>query len=127
MLRAADQLDGRLHWDELNRELMRLLNDEEVDEAIERIRQARSQPGYRPETGGSSTFPLSDRCHDEDNDGNVRDHIGTPWLRRVSAAGLVLNNPGPGGDGYWSIPEDLRDIVHEAVSGSSPPFKEFTT
>jgi len=125
ILRAADRLGGRLHWDEMNRELMRLFRDEDVDPAIERIIKARAEEGYDPKQGGTAAFPLKDRAYDGD-DNNLRDHVGTPWLRRASA-GLLLTNPGSQGDGYWTIPEDLSDIVHEAVSSPPPAFKSFAS
>lgn len=126
LLRGADKLEGKLHWDEMNREFMRVFHDDEVDDVIEKIRNARQQPDYDPRRGGSQAVPLGERCHVGDDD-NVRDHIGTPWFRRASAAGLLLESPGPGGDGYWRIPDDLRDIVHEGTAGSPPEFKAFAT
>lgn len=105
---------------------MGLFQDSEVDDAIDRIRQARLQPGYDPLHGGTPAFPLKDRSHEKDNDGHARDHIGTPWLRRASAGGFLLG-PNFDSEGYRHIPEDLRDIVHQAVDGPPPPFRQFAT
>ncbi len=126
ILRAADELDGKIHWDELNRELMRIMTDEELEEAIDRIKVSREQPDYNPEKGGSAKAPLRDRCYDQKDapmgktpEGQIRDQKTTPWFRRAGFGGLLLSNPGQIGQGYWSIPEDVRDLVHQAVS--SPP------
>lgn len=65
ILRAASKLDWKVHWDEVNRELMRLLKDSEIDAAIERIREARTQPEYSLFIGGASNDagPLNARTH----------------------------------------------------------------
>lgn len=129
VLRAAVKLGGRLHWDELNRELMRLLRDDQVDGAIERIRQAREKGGdaYDPKQGGSPGFALNPRSHDRTEVGDIRDHICTPWFYRASFGGLLMELPGMTGDGYWTISEDVYDVVAEAVEGQPPAFRSFMT
>jgi hypothetical protein len=130
--KAADELDGRLHWDELNRELMRVLRMSDLAAAIERIRAARQSANYDPAAGGSPAFQLQPRCHNEDDppptktaDGQVRDHYTTPWFRRAGLGGLLLNSPGKSGSGYWTIPSDLRVEVHQALL-YAPEYKTFS-
>jgi hypothetical protein len=132
ILKTADELDGRIHWDEVNRELMHILRMAELPDAIARIRTARTTPGYDPAKGGSETFSLHGRCHDESSapagktvDGQVRDHSLTPWLKRCGFGELLLAPPGKGGGGYWSIPEDLRAVVKEALL-HLPVYRVFT-
>jgi hypothetical protein len=132
VLRAADALEGRLHWDELNRVLMWLKSDAEVDAAIARIASARSQPDYDPVNNGTPSMPLGKRAHDLDAvadgrtvDGQVRDQKTTPWFRRAGCAGLLLESPERDGEGYWRIPDKLRDVVHEAVRRDPPAFRKF--
>ena len=120
--KAAEALNGRLHWDELNRELMLVLRMEDLDGRIERIRIARNDPDYDPAKGGSSAHPLEKRCYEEPDppkgktaDGQVRDHYMTPWLKRAGFGGLLLDSPGKGGEGYWTIPDDLLPEVKETL------------
>ena len=125
--KAAASLDWRLHWDELNRELFWALRHEELGEAIERIRQARQQNGYDPTAG----MGLRDRAYDQKDapegktpDGQVRDQKTTPWFRKAGFGGLLLEEPGHAGSGYWQVPEDLRPLLQTAVQ-KSPPYYEF--
>jgi hypothetical protein len=129
--KAADELDGRIHWDEVNRELMHVLKRKDLAPAIENIRQARQRPGYDPVTGGTVDQPLGPRCFDEKDppagktaDGQVRDHYLTPLLRKAGFGGLLLVSPGSGGGGYWTIPDDVRPSLHQSVT-IAPEFKLF--
>lgn len=131
--KAADELEGRVHWDEVNRELMHVMKMAELPAAIDRIRRARLNPAYDPASGGTPEFPLGPRCHDEQNpppgkttDGQVRDHYMTPWLKKASFGGLLLTQPGASGNGYWSIPRDLRSELHQAVL-FAPEYRIFAT
>lgn len=129
--KAADELEGKLHWDEFNREIMRVLREDELAEVIDRIRTARKEPDYDPVKGGSATAPLRDRCYNQTDapagktpDGQIRDQITSPWFKRAGFGGILLDNPGAGGSGYWKIPDGVRDLVHEAVS-TAPTFHTF--
>jgi hypothetical protein len=129
--KAADELDGRIHWDEVNRELMHVLKMKDLAPAIENLRQARQRPGYDPVTGGTVDHPLGPRCFDEKDppagrtaDGQVRDHYLTPLLRKAGFGGLLLVSPGSSGGGYWTIPDDIRPSLHQAVT-IAPEFKLF--
>jgi 5-methylcytosine-specific restriction protein B len=131
--KAADALDGKLHWDELNRELMRVLRMKDLDSRIDRISTARRDPDYNPATGGSKAHPLDPRCHTEVSppagktaDGQVRDHYMTPWLKRAGFGGLLLTAPGKGGEGYWTIPEDIRPLLQAALK-TVPVYRHFET
>jgi hypothetical protein len=130
--KAAVELGGRLHWDELNRVLMRVLLHADLDAAIERIAEAREQPDYDPKRDGSSSLRLGDRCYEQteapagrDPEGQIRDQKTTPWFRRAGLGQLLLESPGGTGDGYWSIPDDMLDILREEVR-RLPPFREFS-
>jgi MoxR-like ATPase len=136
VLRAASQLDWKIHWDEVNRELMRLLHDDETDAAIKRIRIARQDPGYAAFIGKAANAAglLNARTHPADEsapegktpEGQLRDQRMTPFLKRVGFGELLLESPGSAGEGYWRIPDDARDVVSAAVS-KSPPAKSFST
>jgi hypothetical protein len=129
--KAALELDGKLHWDELNRVLFWVLRHQDLNAAIARIKAARAQPGYNPVKGGTKTNPLGDRAYDQDDapgskdpDGQVRDQRTTPWFKRAGFLDLLLVNPGAGGGGYWTIAPDLRDIVASAVE-TAPAYLPF--
>lgn len=129
--KATFELERKIHWDELNREIMWVLRRQELPEAIERIRQAREQPDYDPRSGGSSTIRLQDRCYESsgasegrDPEGQIRDHITTPWFKRAGFGELLLLSPGASGQGYWTIPTDLVDVFEEEVR-TPPVFKRF--
>lgn len=128
--KTADELEGKIHWDEVNRELMHVLRYDELDDVIDRIRRARQEPDYDPIQGGSAATRLSDRCHDPAStpggrpaDGQIRDQRMTPWFRRAGFGELLLESLGTG---WYRIPDDLRNIVHEAVR-ERPEFKRFTS
>ena len=120
--KAAVELDGKLHWDELNREIFRVMRHADLAHGIERIRLARQQSGYDPTKGGSPGAKLSARCYEQetappgrDPDGQIRDQKTTPWFRRAGFGGLLLQEPGREGGGYWSIPDDIIGILRDAV------------
>ena len=131
--KAADALDGKLHWDELNRELMRVLRMRDLDTHIDRIKTARQDADYNAVAGGSAAHPLEPRCYTEDSpppgktaDGQVRDHYMTPWMKRASFGGLLLNAPKREGEGYWSIPDDIRPLLQAALK-TVPIYRQYGT
>lgn len=136
VLRAAAKLDWKIHWDEVNRELMRLLKDSDIDAVIEKIRAARLDPNYPSFVGTSSNAAglLNERTHsaettaptDKTPEGQLRDQRMTPFLKRVGFGELLLESPGSGGGGYWTVPVDVRDSVLAGTS-SAPIAKIFAT
>ncbi len=132
--KACDELDGKLHWDELNREMMRVLRHSDLNATIEKIRNARLQAGYDPVSGGTTAAPLSARCYDNETppegrsgDGQVRDQKTTPWFKRASLGEYLLASPGTQGNGYWSIRPEFRQAVHDWVSKGPPQFRRFSS
>ncbi|MFZ6862801.1 McrB family protein [Undibacterium sp. Ji67W] len=129
--KAAVELDGKLHWDELNRELMWVLRHSEVDAVIAKIKKARTFPDYDPVKGGAKDLPLRDRAYDQtsttddrDPAGQVRDQKTTPWFKRAGLGELLLTSPGKTGNGYWSIPPDILDLL-VAETAKPPTFSQF--
>jgi hypothetical protein len=132
--KACDELEGKLHWDELNREMMRVLRHSDLAAAIERIRAARAQEGYDPVSGGTDAAPLAARCYNNDTppegrsgDGQVRDQKTTPWFKRASLGEYLLSSPGTQGNGYWSIRPEFRSLVHDWVGKGPPQFRLFAS
>jgi hypothetical protein len=132
ILKAASDLDGKIHWDEVNREIMRVLRHADLGTAIERIRLARLQKGYSPDEGGTSAAPLLERVYPAQDsapsgktpDGQLRDQILTPLLSRAGFGKLLLLNPGQDGAGYWTIPMSVRARVAATVA-TVPSFRSF--
>lgn len=131
--KAAVELGGKLHWDELNRELMWVLRHSDLDAAIARIRQARTEPGYDPVTGGSTTTRLRDRAYDQttspdarDPSGQVRDQKTTPWFKRAGLGELLFSPPGRSGNGYWTIHPDVIELLEAEVQKAPPEFLSFS-
>jgi 5-methylcytosine-specific restriction protein B len=129
--KAAVELDGKLHWDELNRELMWVLRHSELDEAIARIKKARSYPDYDPAEGGAKELRLRERAYDQESTtddrnpaGQVRDQKTTPWFKRAGFGELLLSPPGRAGNGYWTIHQDVFDLIAKDVL-TTPVFKPF--
>ena len=125
--KAASELDWRLHWDELNREIFWVLKQQDLDDAVERIRSARKQSGYDPVKGiglRARAYNQADAPAGKTPDGQVRDQKTTPWFRKAGFGGLILEEPGHTGEGYWLVPEDLRDLVLGVVQ-KAPPYYEF--
>ena len=125
--RAAAELDWKLHWDELNRELFWVLRHQDLGDSIDRIRQARTEADYDPTAVGT----LRDRAYDQADapegktpGGQVRDQKTTPWFRRAGFGGLLFEEPGHPGGGYWSVPEDLRPLILTAIQ-KRPHFHQF--
>lgn len=132
--KACDELEGKLHWDELNRELMHVFRHADLNAVIDKIRVARAVAGYDPVAGGTAASPLSPRCYDNDappegrsGDGQVRDQRTTPWFKRASLGELLLSSPGAHGNGYWSIRPEFRELIHDWVSKGPPPFRLFAS
>ncbi len=136
VLRIASQLDGRVHWDEVNREIMRLTKDDQIEDTIRRIAEARLVPGYDAFIGGASNEagPLQARSHPAETtappgktpEGQLRDQRMTPFLKRVGFSELLLKSPGIAGNGYWTIPEPMRTLVQSAVE-RVPEARRFAT
>ncbi len=132
--KALAELEHRLHWDELNRELMRVLRHRDLEDAIARIKAAREAVDYNPTTGGSGNAPLRARAHTleavaegRDVDGQLRDQRMTPWFRRAGFGKLLFVSPGEQGtrDGYWRTAPDMIDLINE-VARFIPVYRAFS-
>lgn len=136
VLKCASMLDWKLHWDEVNRELMRILRDDEIPRVVTKIAAARLQAGYETFLGTASNAEghLAARTHPAELDapanktpeGQMRDQQMTPFLKRAGFGEMFLKSPGAGGGGYWRVPESVRDIVADAVA-RAPTSRRFAT
>ncbi|MFL9895633.1 McrB family protein [Paraburkholderia sp. RL17-381-BIF-C] len=106
---AARKLDNCLHWQELNRGLMLVYYQGEVDGVIDRIRDARTAGGaeyFKDPTPWLGTAVAVD-------DGNQTRRRVTPWLSRASFGGLLAEDSEE--TGLWTLRADRIALVDEAL------------
>ncbi len=106
---AARLLGDQLHWQELNRGLMLIHYEREVEGVIERIRTARDE-------GGESYFNdptqwLGDSVA-VDNGNQTRRRV-TPWLSRASFGGLLAEDDED--TGLWVLRPDRVGLIDDAL------------
>jgi MoxR-like ATPase len=126
VLRAACLLDFKLHWDEVNREIMRVMSDEDIDSVVTRIAKARREPGYAEWIGSpvddegylaARTWPAGSHAPQNKSPvSQLKDQRFTPFLKLAGFGELLLESPGNTGDGWWTVPEDVRNIVERTVA-----------
>ncbi len=132
--KAAVELDGKLHWDELNRVLMWVLRHQDLDAAIAKLRQARADQSYAIEDATWADAHLGPRAYEaaasttdgRAPEGQVRDQKTTPWFKRAGLGELLFTSPGPSGRGFWSIHPDVIDLVEAEAARGAPKFESFT-
>ncbi|MFS3557140.1 McrB family protein [Citrobacter braakii] len=106
---AARQLGNQLHWQELNRGLMLIHYQRDVDAVIDRIRKARA-------AGGDDYFkdpvPWLGTDVAVDDGGQTRRRV-TPWLSRASFGGLLAEEDEE--TGLWVLRLDRLALIDEAL------------
>jgi hypothetical protein len=107
--RVARQLGDRLHWQELNRGLMLIHHQREIDGVIEQIRNARAAGGATyftdPTPWLGSTVAV--------DDGNQTRRRVTPWLSRASFGGLLAEDDEE--TGLWILRPDRIALIDDAL------------
>lgn len=109
MWQAARKLGDKLHWQELNRGLMLIHHQREVDSVIERIRTARAAGGityFNDPTPWLGTEVAVD-------DGNQTRRRITPWFSRASFGGLLAEEDEE--TGLWTLRPDRIGLIDEAL------------
>lgn len=106
---AARQLGDKLHWEELNRGLMLIHYQREVDGVVENIRNAR--------LAGDSTY-FADPARWLGNavavsDGTQTRRRVTPWLSRASFGGLLAEDDEE--TGLWTLRPDRIALLDDAL------------
>ena len=112
------------------------MRDDELDQVIKAIKSARVDEGYTAFIGKASNASglLRGRTHPAETtapegkspEGQLRDQRMTPFLKRCGFGELLLSAPGAGGGGYWTIPDEMRDLVGGAIS-TPPQYKHCAT
>lgn len=110
--RACRALDDRLHWEELNRGLMGVLQEGDVEAAIAAIAIARAACAgdySTPEAVAALGPPAVD-------DGAQTRRRVTPWLTKAALGGVLMSQ---NGEGYWLLNPQFIPLIDEALS--EPP------
>ena len=123
--KTAHDLDGRIHWDELDRTLTKCLHMSDLDSVIEKIGIVRETPGYDPTDTAQldsllgARYPVPSDSPDRPGQ-NQRDRV-TPWLSRAAFGDIFLereNRP----DGYRYLNEEFLPLLDELLATSPENF-----
>src|SRR5579872_6225223 len=124
MWKAMRQLDDKLHWEEMNRVLMRVVHSKEEDGAIEHIRKVRK---LAVATYDSKTLALLG--HPAVSEGNETKRRITPWFSRGGFGGLLISSDDDE-NGFRLLSQKYKPLIDEALENdvavppeaqSSPP------
>lgn len=120
--KAARELDGKLHWDELDRVLTKCLRMSDLDSAIAKIRHARESQGYDPRNAEKMERLLGPRKPivggaENRRERNQHDRV-IIWLQRAAFRDIFLErNDRP--DGYRHVNEEYAELLDELLA--EPP------
>lgn len=123
--KVARSLENRIHWDELDRTLTTCLHMSDLDEVIEKIRNARTTPGYDPNNVELLQSLLGPRYpvvsgRPDRLERNQQDRV-IPWLQRAAFRDMFLeHNNRP--DGYRYINEEFTPLLDELTAAAPEGF-----
>jgi hypothetical protein len=103
------KLDNRLHWEELNRVLMKVFYSRDETAAIDRIRAARKAAGGKYD--GKSVQALGSPVV---ADGDETKRRITPWFARAGFGGLLVS-PEADADGFRTLVDKYVPLVDDAL------------
>lgn len=112
--KAMRRLDDKLHWEEMNRVLMKVLYEREAGEAIEHIKAIRRQAGLDYST--ESLQALGTAAVD---DGSETKRRITPWFSRAGFGGLLIT-PIDDEHGFRSLNPKYKHLIDEALQDDTP-------
>jgi hypothetical protein len=115
ILAATRQLDGRIHWQEVCRVLMKCLKEDQLPDAVARIHEAREAAGYRAadmESAERFLGPLPEPRGP--SDGNYRDRT-ISWISQAAFKDLLVDLRG-NAQGYRHLNPDMIDLLDSALS-----------
>lgn len=112
---AMRRLDSKIHWQELNRVLMRLNYIRDTDAAIDHIRtvRARANDGYTAATLKELGDPVVD-------EGDETKRRITPWLTQAGFGGLLIQ-PEDDDEGYRHLVDRYIPLIDEAIEQDTRP------
>jgi len=113
--KAMRLLDNKLHWEEMNRVIMHLYYEDDVQASIDKIRAIRlSVNGRYDET---SLKLLGAPCVEE---GAETQRRITPWFTRAGFGGLLISPENDDG-GYRVLNEQIIDLIDSALRSNPLP------
>ena len=114
--KAMRQLDNKLNYEEMNRVILRITSMSQLDEAISKIRDARSLHGtYRETTPGDLDTILGEQVHTDQPTARI-----APWFSFAGWGGLIIEQQ-LDEDGYRRLtPASLSTI--DAKLADPPAF-----
>lgn len=113
--RAMRALGNRLHWDEMDRTLTTCLRNDEVPDAVAKIRDARSTPGYDADDPNLLSTLLGPRRPEVSSQSDRLD----VWFSRAGFKGLLLESRDRS-DGYRYLREEFVPLLDE-LTAEVPP------
>jgi hypothetical protein len=108
--RAMLALDGKINSDELSRAIFKVKDEADLATAIDRISEAREHADN--EIMGPPIETTNDRI--------------IPWIALASFGWALINDKRANGDGYYTIPENTKEILKDA-SAIHHPHRTFTS
>lgn len=113
ILKAACELDGKIHWQEVARVLVTVFTEDDLPQAIATIRSARASATYDPAQDSSAEKHLGPLPEPGPADGNYRDRT-LSLLSKAAFKDLLLDRRGAE-DGFRYLADDTKDLVEEAI------------
>ena len=110
--RTARALDNRIHWQELNRVLLKVLREEDLAAAIAQIKAVRDVSGgtYTQEQLDALGFPAVD-------EGDETRRRITPWLTRAGFGGTFLQRD----EEFWRLVDYRLGLIDEVLATPVTP------
>ena len=110
MWSAMRQLDNRINWQEMNRVLMHVTREDQVEEAVARIASVRASVGGTYDDASLARLGVA-----AVDDGDETRRRITPWIARAGFGGLLITSK-DAGDGYYQIVDKHVQLIDEALS-----------
>lgn len=113
--KAMRQLDNKLHPEEVNRVILRVMRMEDLDEAIDTIKTVREllDGKYANQSEENLVEALGDPVHTEQVQARI-----APWFSFIGWGGLIIEQS-VDGDGYRNLTEACIPIIDQILN--NPP------
>lgn len=111
---AMMELDSKINYEEMNRVVLRVMRMEDLDEAIEKIRKARSAYGnYQDTDEAVLNDVLGIQVHTNQPSARI-----APWFSFAGWGGLIIDQ-NPDNEGYRHITESAMPFIKKILD--NPP------
>ena len=110
--KAMRQLDNKLHAEEINRVILRIMRMADLDQAIEHIRDVRNSCGGKYDSD-ESIAPLGEPVHTNQSQARI-----APWFSFVGWGGLIIEQT-VDSDGFRNLTAGSLSIIDNILA--NPP------